>query len=141
VDETAERQHLLHLAALQIADEVPLEGVAPAFVLGGEVLLAVLPDQVHTRLGKGAHLLQRYILGGDEDLDLASNGFPHALEVRPHLLRFDAVDQPRHSGLLDPDQPGLATGATGVATVGEEQLRVAAGAELGALDPLDPRFT
>ena len=49
VDQPAERQHLLHLAALQVADEVPLEGVAPALVLGGEVLLAVLADQASRR--------------------------------------------------------------------------------------------
>ena len=62
VDQAAERQQLLHLAALQVADEVPLEGVAPALVLGDEVLLAVLADQRHPGLGQRPHLLQRHVL-------------------------------------------------------------------------------
>ena len=49
VDQAAERQQLLHLAALQVADEVPLEGIAPALVLGDQVLLAVLADQASPR--------------------------------------------------------------------------------------------
>ena len=49
VDQAADRQQLLDLAALQVADEVPLEGVAPALALGGEVLLAVLADQGRPR--------------------------------------------------------------------------------------------
>src|SRR3954453_656655 len=47
VDQAAKWQELLHLAALQVADEVPLEGVAPALALGDQLLLAVLADQRH----------------------------------------------------------------------------------------------
>ena len=53
VDQAAERQQLLHLAALQVADEVPREGVAPALVLGLQVLLAVLADQRRRRPRRG----------------------------------------------------------------------------------------
>ena len=49
----------VRLAALQVADEVPAEGVAVASVLGLEVLRAVLADDLDPGLGQRAQVLER----------------------------------------------------------------------------------
>ena len=70
VDQPHQRQEPLDLAALQVADEVPLERVAPALLLGLQVLQPVLADQRHAGLGERAHLVAGHVLGRREDLDL-----------------------------------------------------------------------
>ena len=105
VDEAAERQHLLQLAALQVADEVPLEGVTPALLLGDEILLAVLADQGDAGLGQCSHLLQRHVLAGDEDLDPVGRPLAHPRQVGPHRVRIDAVDQLRHQASIQTRPP------------------------------------
>ena len=56
--------HGLGLPALQVADEVPAEGVAVALVLRGEVLRAVFPRDLDPRLGEHGHLVRRDVLRG-----------------------------------------------------------------------------
>ena len=127
VDQAADRQQLLDLAALEVADEVPGERVPPALVLRGQVLLAVLADQRHPGLGQDAHLLERHVLGRRQHLDPLAGDLAHPLEVggdpRPgRCLRSGPAPQPS----LDPDEPGLAPGPAAVAAVGEEALPLAA---------------
>ena len=52
VAELAELAHDRRLAALQVADEVPAEGVAVARVLRLEILRAVLADDLDAGLGE-----------------------------------------------------------------------------------------
>ena len=101
------------------------------------------PTSVDPGLGQRAHLLQRHVLARDEDLDL---GPATARGPRSRLARDPRRRRCRGSGSgtirlrqLEPGEPGLAAGAARVAAVGEEELRLAAGAEAGDLDPLDAR--
>ena len=141
VDQAAERQQLLDLAALQVADEVPLEGVAPALALGGQVLLAVLADQRHPGLGQRAHLLDRHVLGRGEDLDPVAGALAHPLQVgaRSSPARGRGSGPALSPPASSQTRPRLAPGAPAVAAVGEEELRLAAGAEPGDLDLARPR--
>ena len=54
VDPAHVREHLADLAALQVADEVEREPVAPALLLGDEVLGAVLAGERDARVGEHA---------------------------------------------------------------------------------------
>jgi len=103
VDQATDRQQLLDLAALQVADEVPLEGVAPALVLGDQVLLAVLTDEANAGLCQRPHLLHRHVLTGGEDLDPGPGELASLGQVGGDLLGLKPVDQARH----DQPSPGL----------------------------------
>ena len=52
MDELADRAHRLRLPALEMADEVPAEGVAVQLVLRLEVLRPVLSDHLHPGFGQ-----------------------------------------------------------------------------------------
>ena len=59
MDELADPVDDLRLAALEVADEVPAEGVAVDGVLGLQVLRAVLADDLDAGLGESGHVLRR----------------------------------------------------------------------------------
>ena len=96
VDQAAERQQLLHLAALQVADEVPLEGVAPALVLGREVLLAVLADQRRPRPRPARPSPPAARTWSRRGSRPPRRALAHPLEVGGDPGRVEAVDQPGH---------------------------------------------
>ena len=108
-------------------------------LLGGEVLLAVLADQRHPGLGQRAHLLERHVLGRGEDLDPLAGALAHPLEVAPDPRRArgrGSGPARQRSARSRRGRPGARCAV--VAAVGEEELRLAARAELADLDPLDP---
>ena len=76
VDQAHERHDLPHLAALQVADEVPFERIAPALALGLQVLQAVLADQGDPRLGQHPHVVGQDVLGRGQDLDVGPRRSP-----------------------------------------------------------------
>jgi len=78
VDQPHQRQDLPDLAALQVADEVPGEVGGVRLVLGGEILLPVLPDQADSGLNQRPHFLDRHVLAGDEDFS-PPGGLPRDL--------------------------------------------------------------
>ena len=55
--ELAELAHERRLAALEVADEVPAEGVAVAVVFCAQILGAVLADHLDARLGERGHVV------------------------------------------------------------------------------------
>src|SRR5581483_7861746 len=69
VAELADRVDDLRLATLQMADEVPAEGVAVARVLRLEILRAVLTDDLDSRFRERAELVDRHVLRRDDDRD------------------------------------------------------------------------
>ena len=127
MDELADPVDDLRLAALEVADEVPAEGVAVARVLRLQVLGAVLADHVDAGLGQRGHVLERHVLRGRDDGDLGRRSPPGA---RAGARGSASGDVPDHS---------LAPGAPGVAAVGEEELGVAGRAEVEPLDRADAR--
>src|SRR4051794_38379665 len=68
MDQPYQRQDPLDLAALDVADEVPGEAIAPALLLLLEVLLAILTDELDTGLRQDPHVLGPYVLRRGEDL-------------------------------------------------------------------------
>ena len=125
MDELADPVHDLRLAALEVADEVPAEGVAVGGVLGLQVLGAVLADDLDPGLGERRpcpradtyFVAATTVTAGPTSALIAS--------YRARIVSADVGDHP------------LAPGAAVVAAVGEEELRVAARAEIGAVDVLD----
>ena len=85
--ELADPVHDLRLAALQVADEVPAEGLAPALVLRLEVLRAVLADHLDARLGQHAHVLERHVLRRRDDRHARADLGADALEVLADEVR------------------------------------------------------
>ena len=99
------------------------------------------PTRLDPRLGQRAHLLQRHVLGRGEDLDPVAGDAraPARGSRRSWPARARGSGRARQpSSALDPGKPALPAGATAVAPVGEEELRLAAGAELGGLDRSTP---
>ena len=130
VDAPHVRQHLAHLAALQVADEVPGErrAVRPGGRLGLELLRAVLAQQRDAGLGQRAELLRRHVLDGREHLDrvrvAAGRGTPRrSSRARARGCRGRARRPATRSA--PPHDPRLAAGHAAVAAVAEEALRVA----------------
>ena len=78
----------LHLAALQLADEVPGEQVAVRLLLREQVLRAVLPHQLDAGLGERGQVALRHVLHGGEHLDLGADPLAHRLQVAPDALRI-----------------------------------------------------
>ena len=114
VDQAAERQQLLHLAALQVADEVPARRRRPsARAWRARSCWRFSPTRVDPGLGERPHLLERHVLGRDEDLDPVAGDLARpARGWRATLAGVDAVDQARH--LSRPSiqaSAGLAAGA------------------------------
>ena len=105
VDQPDQRQDPLHLAALQVADEVPGEGVAVRALLRLEVLEPVLADQLDPGLGEHRQLGRVDVLGRRQDLDLRAAALAHPFEV----ARAPARDRvPRIGSAIDgvgPDRP------------------------------------
>lgn len=87
---------ILRLPPLEMADEVPLEGVPESLLLGREILRAVLPEQVHARGGEGAHLLRRVVFARHEDARLIRPA-PASLQCRRHVLPHDGETTPNPS--------------------------------------------
>src|SRR6185437_1539819 len=102
VDEPHVRSDVLHLAALQRADEVPGEVAAVALVLGHEILGAVLAEQGDACLGQRGQLVGRHVLGGCQQLDLArvapraGDLLADAVEVLADVLRPQSSELARH---------------------------------------------
>ena len=69
------------LARLEVADEVPVERVAPPLVLRLEILEAVLPHRLDAGLGQHAELVGGHVLGRDDDLRAGADLVAHAGEV------------------------------------------------------------
>jgi hypothetical protein len=102
VDQAHMGRNVLHLPALDPADEVPLEQPGVIGALGGEVLGAVLPHQLDARLGQRRQLRRRDVLDRGADLDsrrVAARGgdpLPDSVEVRAHARRVEAGDELHH---------------------------------------------
>ena len=69
MDELARRIQRGRLPALEVADEVPAEGVAVDGVLRREILRAVLADDRDAGLGERRHLLESDVLRRRDHLD------------------------------------------------------------------------
>src|SRR5215203_5196536 len=95
-----QRQDALDLPALDVADEVPCEGISPALPLCLQILKAVLPDELHAGLGQRPHLLERDVLRRHEDLHLGADSIPYPLEVAPDAPALQAMDEPGHQPRL-----------------------------------------
>ena len=91
-----------------------------------EVLRPVLADDLDPGLGEHGHLLERDVLRGGDDGDPRADLVPDPLVALADLVRR----QRDHA---------LAAGQAAVAPVGEEEVRVAERAEVGALDLRDAR--
>ena len=87
MEELADRVHGLHLAALEMPDEVPAEGVAVDRVLRLEILRAVLAHDLDSGLGEDRQLLDRDVLRRGDDRDGVSDLSPDALVALADLVR------------------------------------------------------
>ena len=102
VDQLDERQDLAHLAALELADEVPAQRrIGPCGGLGLELLRAVLAEQREAGLGQHADVLDVDVLDRGEQLDVggiapgAARGggdlLAHAVGVLAHADEVEAA--------------------------------------------------
>ena len=113
------RQHLLDLAALQVADEVPRELADAPRALASSSCARFSPTTRDAGLGEHAELLERDVLDRREDLDV---------RVAPRDLRRARARgcrrraRRRGRGSAPPREPRLAAGDAAVAAVGEEAL-------------------
>ena len=135
VDQPHQRQDPLHLAALQVADEVPGEGARrsarawpPGPGAGSRRRARSRPRRARSSSSASTYLVAARI----------STPGPQRSRTRSRLRRTVAGSMSRIGSGIDPGEAALAPGAPGVAPVGEEQLRVAARAEVARLDRLDP---
>jgi hypothetical protein len=87
VAELAQLADRRRLAALEVADEVPAERVAPALVLGREVLRAILADDVDAGVGEQGELVDRQVLRRDDDRDVFPDLVADALVALPNDVR------------------------------------------------------
>jgi hypothetical protein len=87
VAELAELAHDRCLAALEVADEVPAEGVAVGVVLHLQVLRAVLPHHLDAGLGQRRQVLERDVLRRRDDRDPGSDLLADALVALADLSR------------------------------------------------------
>src|SRR5437016_13627303 len=87
MDELADRVHGLRLAALEMPDEVPAEGVAVDRVLRLEILRAVLANDLDSGLGEDRQLLDRDVLRRRDDRDRVADLGADALVTLPNLVR------------------------------------------------------
>ena len=78
----AQLAHGLRLAALEVADEVPAERVAVARVLRREVLLAVLADDLDSRVHERLHVVEGDVLRRGHDRDARADLRPDPLVPR-----------------------------------------------------------
>ena len=76
--ELADPVHDLHLVRLQVADEVPAEGVAIGRVLSLEILCAVLAHDLHTGLDESREVVDGDVLRGHDDGDAVADLLPDA---------------------------------------------------------------
>src|SRR5207248_3256000 len=88
--ELAQLVDRLRLAALEMPDEVPAEGVAVARVLGLEVLRAVLAHDLDSGLGERAELLDGHVLRRGDDRHLRAQ-----LCADPLVVRADGLSRYR----------------------------------------------
>ena len=80
VDELAESVDDLDLVRLQVADEMPAEGIAIGRMLSLEILRTVLSHDLHPGLDQNCHLVHGDVLRGDDDGDSV-----------PDLLAYAAI--------------------------------------------------
>src|SRR3954470_19079431 len=103
VDELHERDDLAHLAALELADEVPAEAVAMGGTLLLELLGAVLAEQRDAGLRQRAEVVGLDVLHGGEQLHglrVAARASRGRLDSRAHPVGVGADDvdvQARHT--------------------------------------------
>ena len=105
VDEPHERKHVPRLAALQMADEVVGEEVAPAVALCLERLSGVLADEADAGLGERSHRFERDVLGGREQFDFVAvaTGFALFTLVFSSLLHSEKYNKVK----LEPYECGI----------------------------------
>ena len=89
VDQPHVRGHVLDLAALQGADEVPGEQLPVALLLLEQRLSAVLAHELDAALGQRRQVGGGHVLHGRADLDLRRDPLADALEVRADPRRVD----------------------------------------------------
>ena len=123
---STQREHLLDLAALELADEVPAEAIAGGRLLGLELLRAVLAEQLEAGLGERAEILGRHVLHRREQLDVVriaagAAGGGGDLGAHPVGVGADARAAQR-----PPRHARLAPGHPAVAAVREEQRGIRA---------------
>ncbi len=88
VDQPHVRHHVLDLAALKLADEVPREQVAVGLLLGQQLLRPVLAHQLDARLRQCRQVIGLHVLHRGEHLDLGADLLAHPLEVAPYAFRI-----------------------------------------------------
>src|SRR5947209_482879 len=86
MDQSHRRRDVADLAALERADEVPVEQVAVRGLLGEQVLRAVLADQRDPCVGELGELVDADVLRRCADLDVVADARSDPLEVRPDAL-------------------------------------------------------
>jgi len=87
VAELTEGAYERRLAALEVPDEVPAEGVAVAVVLRLEVLGAILTHDLDPCLHERRQILERDVLRRDDDRDVRSDLLADALVPLADLSR------------------------------------------------------
>ncbi len=88
VDQPHVRRHVLDLAALELADEVPGEQVAVRLLLGEQLLGPVLAHQFDAGLGQRRQVISLDVFDRGEDLHLGADLLAHPLEVAPYAFRI-----------------------------------------------------
>ena len=86
MDQAHVRRDVLHLAALELADEVPGEQVAVRLLLLEQLLRAVLPHQLDAGLGERGQVGGLHVLTAASTSTSGADALAHPLEVAPDAL-------------------------------------------------------
>src|SRR5215208_7202472 len=86
MDQPHARRNVLNLAALQGADEVPLEQVGVFVLFRGEILRAVLAHERDARLSERGQVFGVDVLDRGADLDRVPDALADALQVSPDAV-------------------------------------------------------
>src|SRR5262249_21964916 len=97
VDQADQWQDPLQLAALEVADEVPGEALAPAPLLLLQVLEAVLAPPPHPPLRPQSHVRSPHRLCRPTDLHLGSGLLADPVQIGPDPRRVEVCDWLHHA--------------------------------------------
>ena len=137
-DQPHARQHVLRLAALEVADEVPVKRSPQRSCLASRSARVFSPTSLSPASASAPRSSAAHILDGGQELDLpgerpgraqAAAMRSHLRQARAHELRVEVPTELSHA------RPAWRPVAGRVAAVGEEQLGVAARAEAAGVDP------
>ena len=95
-------RHVLDLAALQLADEVPGEQVGVGRALVHQLLGAVHAHQLDSGLGQHRQLVGAHVLDRRQHGHAVADPLAHALEVAPHSVDLEPGERPPHVSHTSP---------------------------------------